>query len=171
VADGVNVPYDVYTIDTDISRNGAVIEAGWFVDRRDKLTRRKRWQQEDEETVYQRNDLDKKVVNPSQIRKLDDFKAEQIIYAMAGIGNSERFFRQLEIAGINIERLDFPDHHKYSEDDLNIAGDAPLLMTEKDAVKCRRFAQPNHWYVQVDAQLHDTFIVRINKLMKDMIDG
>ncbi len=76
LADGVNVPYDVYIIDTEISRNGAVIEAGWFVDRRDKLTRQKRWQQEDEETVYQRNDLDKKVVNPSQIRNIiREFKA------------------------------------------------------------------------------------------------
>ena len=70
VIDGVNVPYDVYTIETDISQNGAMIESGWFVDRRDKLTRKKRWQQEDEATDYKRNDLDKKVVNPSQIRNI-----------------------------------------------------------------------------------------------------
>ena len=70
VTDGVNVPYDVYTIETDISQNGAMIESGWFVDRRDKLTRKKRWQQEDEATDYKRNDLDKKVVNPSQIRNI-----------------------------------------------------------------------------------------------------
>jgi type I restriction enzyme, R subunit len=70
VTDGVNVPYDVYTIETEISKNGETIKAGWFVDRRDKLTRQKRWQQEDEDTEYTRNDLDKKVVNPSQIRKL-----------------------------------------------------------------------------------------------------
>src|SRR5690554_719434 len=70
VTDGVNVPYDVYTIETDISNNGAVVESGWFIDRRDKLTRKKRWQQEDEDTEYKRNDLDKKVVNPSQIRNI-----------------------------------------------------------------------------------------------------
>ena len=70
VTDGVNVPYDVYTIETEISKNGDVIKAGWFVDRRDKLTRQKRWQQEDEDTEYTRNDLDKKVVNPSQIRNI-----------------------------------------------------------------------------------------------------
>src|SRR5690606_25278786 len=70
VTDGVNVPYDVYTIETDISQNGAMIESGWFVDRRDKLTRKKRWQQEDEDTDYKRNDLDKKVVNPSQNRNI-----------------------------------------------------------------------------------------------------
>ena len=64
------MPYDVYTIETDISQKGEVIQAGWFVDRRDKLTRKKRWQQEDEDTEYHRNDLDKKVVNPSQIRHI-----------------------------------------------------------------------------------------------------
>jgi len=70
VTDGVNVPYDVYNIETEISQNGETIKAGWFVDRRDKLTRAKRWQQEDEDTQYKKNDLDKKVVNPSQIRNI-----------------------------------------------------------------------------------------------------
>ena len=70
VTDGVNVPYDVYTIETEISQKGDTIKAGWFIDRRDKLTRAKRWQQEDEDTEYKRNDLDKKVVNPSQIRNI-----------------------------------------------------------------------------------------------------
>ncbi len=70
VIDGVNVPYDVYLIETDISNKGALIEKGWFVDRRDKLSRAKRWQQEDEDTAYARNDLDKKVVNISQIRTI-----------------------------------------------------------------------------------------------------
>lgn len=70
VTDGVNVPYDVYHIETEVSQKGAVIESGWFVDRRDKLTRAKRWQQEDEDVEYKRNDLDKKVVNPSQIRNI-----------------------------------------------------------------------------------------------------
>ena len=70
VMDGVNVPYDVYTIETEISQQGDTIKAGWFIDRRDKLTRKKRWQQEDEDTEYKRNDLDKKVVNPSQIRNI-----------------------------------------------------------------------------------------------------
>ncbi|NCA79513.1 MAG: DEAD/DEAH box helicase [Sphingobacteriia bacterium] len=70
VIDGVNVPYDVYNIETEISQKGSVIKAGWWVDRRDKLTRKTRWQQEDEDTEYIKNDLDKKVVNPSQIRNI-----------------------------------------------------------------------------------------------------
>ncbi|MDM8564947.1 type I restriction-modification enzyme R subunit C-terminal domain-containing protein [Candidatus Halobeggiatoa sp. HSG11] len=70
VTDGVNVPYDVYTIETRISQQGDTVKAGWYVDRRDKLTRAKRWQQEDEDTKYVKNDLDKKVVNLSQIRNI-----------------------------------------------------------------------------------------------------
>ena len=70
VIDGVNVPYDVYNIETEISLNGGIIHAGWFVDRRNKLTRKNRWTQEDEDTEYLKNDLDKKVVSPSQIRNI-----------------------------------------------------------------------------------------------------
>ncbi len=83
VLDGVNVPYEVYTIETEISQSGGLIESGWFVDRRDKLSRAKRWQQEDEDTEYQRNDLDKAVVNVSQIRTIiKEFKRalENVIY-------------------------------------------------------------------------------------------
>ncbi len=70
VIDGVNVPYEVYTIETEISQKGSVIQAGWYVDRRDKLTRKNRWIQEDEDIEYLKNDLDRKVVNPSQIRNI-----------------------------------------------------------------------------------------------------
>ena len=70
VIDGVNVPYDVYTIETEISQDGGKLKASQYVDKRDKLTRRKRWEQLDEDVNYQRNDLDKKVVNVSQIRNI-----------------------------------------------------------------------------------------------------
>ncbi len=70
VIDGVNVPYDVYNIETKISQKGDVVKKGWYVDRRDKLTRKTRWQQEDEDTAYTKNELDKKVVNPDQIRTI-----------------------------------------------------------------------------------------------------
>ena len=70
VADGVNVGYDVYLIETDIGRNGANIPAREFVDRREKLTRKKRWEQLDEDLAYTSRQLDREVVNPSQIRRV-----------------------------------------------------------------------------------------------------
>jgi len=70
VADGVNVGYDVYTIETEITKNGAQIQAGQYVDRREKLSRKKRWEQLDEDYTYTGKKLDKDVVNPSQIRNV-----------------------------------------------------------------------------------------------------
>lgn len=68
VVDGVNVPYDVFTIETEITKAGSKIKAHEFVDKREKLTRQKRWERLDEDYVYTSNKLDKDVVNPSQIR-------------------------------------------------------------------------------------------------------
>jgi len=70
VADGVNVGYDAYTIETSITKNGAKIVAKEYVDYRHRLTRQKRWTQLDEDVEYSGRDLDKDVVNPSQIRNI-----------------------------------------------------------------------------------------------------
>ena len=68
VLDGVNVGYDVYEIETEVSRKGGKIEAREWVDHRDRVTRAKRWAQTEDDIDYGRTDLDKSVVNPDQIR-------------------------------------------------------------------------------------------------------
>ncbi len=68
VADGVNVGHDVYLIETEITRNGAVLPARQLIERRERLTRRRRWQMQDEDETYSAKELDRDVVNPSQIR-------------------------------------------------------------------------------------------------------
>jgi type I restriction enzyme R subunit len=70
VADGVNVNGDVYVIETEITKQGAQIKMGQFVDHREKLSRRKRWEQLDEDVSYTNKQLDDKVVNPNQIRTI-----------------------------------------------------------------------------------------------------
>ncbi len=70
VADGVNVGYEVYTIDTEITAEGAKLKAKEFVDVRDRLTRKKRWTQLDEDIEYSARQLDKDIVNPSTIRNI-----------------------------------------------------------------------------------------------------
>ena len=70
VTDGVNVGFDVYTIETEISQKGGRLVAQEFVDKRDKLTRQRRWEQLDEDFTYSGKQLDRDVVNPSQIRKI-----------------------------------------------------------------------------------------------------
>jgi type I restriction enzyme R subunit len=68
VADGVNVNYDVYRIETEISGSGSKVEAGYYVDRRDRETRAVRWERLDEDLSYGANQLDKDVVAMDQIR-------------------------------------------------------------------------------------------------------
>jgi type I restriction enzyme R subunit len=68
VADGVNVNYDVYRIRTRISQQGSTVEAGYHIDKRDRETRRVRWERLDEDFAYNANQLDKDVVSEGQIR-------------------------------------------------------------------------------------------------------
>lgn len=68
VADGVNVPFDVYQIETQITKGGATVRAGQYVDKRDRETRAKRWERLDEDLVYQGKQLDREVVAEDQIR-------------------------------------------------------------------------------------------------------
>lgn len=68
VADGVNVGYNIFVIDTEITKKGSVIWKGQYVDHREKLSRKKRWEQLDEDIQYTSQKLDDEVVNPSQIR-------------------------------------------------------------------------------------------------------
>jgi type I restriction enzyme R subunit len=70
VADGVNVGYDVHEIETEVTRKGAEVKAKEWVDHRDRKTRRKRWAEAEEDIVYSGKDLDRSVVNESQIRQV-----------------------------------------------------------------------------------------------------
>jgi len=70
VADGVGVGYDVYRIITDITKRGSLVKAGFWVDKRDKLTRKRRWEQLDEDLDYPPELLDRSVVTPDQIRTI-----------------------------------------------------------------------------------------------------
>jgi tetraacyldisaccharide 4'-kinase len=71
------------------------------------------------------------------------------VHAIAAIGNPQRFFAMLRAIGISVIEHPLPDHAKLSIDDISFADDLPVLMTEKDAVKCRDIAGPHHWYVPV----------------------
>ena len=79
------------------------------------------------------------------------------VNAVAGIGNPQRFLNTLTGLGIAAELHEFPDHHAYTASDLQFANQLPVVMTEKDAVKCRKFAQSNWFYVPINASLPDSF--------------
>ncbi|WP_445777698.1 tetraacyldisaccharide 4'-kinase [Shewanella sp.] len=83
----------------------------------------------------------------------------QPLVAMAAIGNPQRFFNTLTQLGYQLARtVEFNDHHVFSASELHaLSHDNPLVMTEKDAVKCRDFAQSHWWYLPVNAKLTPEF--------------
>lgn len=85
-------------------------------------------------------------------RPLATFRGKAV-HAVAGVGNPSRFFAALESLGIRVVRHPFPDHHPFSAGDLAFGDGQPVLMTEKDAVKCRGLDLPDAWYVPAAAQL------------------
>ena len=78
IADGVNVGYDIFIIDTKISQQGAKIWKGEYVEHRERLTRKKRMELQDEDEAYSKQQLDKEVVNPNQIRTIIKTLREQL---------------------------------------------------------------------------------------------
>lgn len=75
------------------------------------------------------------------------------IYAVAGIGNPQRFFRHLQELGLTVSARPFPDHFPYQPEDLQAPDADAIIMTEKDAVKCEKFADEKFWVLAVDAQV------------------
>jgi tetraacyldisaccharide 4'-kinase len=97
-------------------------------------------------------------------RALEAFSGESV-HAVAGIGNPQRFFAALRRRGLNLIEHPFPDHHAFRPHELDFGDAHPLLMTEKDAVKCRSFARPGWWTVPVsvefDARTAEYFMAAI----------
>jgi tetraacyldisaccharide 4'-kinase len=76
-----------------------------------------------------------------------------MVHAVAAIGDPLRFFNFLKERGLRVLEHPFPDHYFFTAADLDFNDDLPVLMTEKDAVKCRPLAQERFWYVPVQARL------------------
>lgn len=104
----------------------------------------------------------------SQQKKPLSAFSQQSCHAVAGIGNPKRFFDLLTQADIVVDAHAFPDHHQFNVADITFADDKSVLMTEKDAVKCRGFASDNHWYIPVKAQPESQFVDKLLHLLKQM---
>ncbi|MGC1954673.1 MAG: tetraacyldisaccharide 4'-kinase [Gammaproteobacteria bacterium] len=105
------------------------------------------------------------VCDERQERALDRFRKTPV-HAVAGLGHPERFFEELRRSGIHVVPHAFADHHEYRPDDIAFNDRLPVMMTEKDAVKCRSFAEPRHWYVPVKAEPHSLFGERVLRLLE-----
>ena len=102
-----------------------------------------------------------------QVEPLAVFKGKTV-HAVAGIGYPERFFSQLRWLGIEVIPHPFPDHHVFGANDLSFGDTHPVLMTEKDAVKCATFAQAHWKFVPVIADLHSDNAAYVRKLVDNL---
>ncbi len=108
VADGVNVGYDVYEIETEITQKGAELKAKEWIDHRDRQTRKKRWSETEEDTLYTGKELDRSVVNTSQIR--------QVIQAMKTAVETQIYPARKEVP----KTLIFAKTDSHADDIINI---------------------------------------------------
>jgi tetraacyldisaccharide 4'-kinase len=106
------------------------------------------------------------LLNPDVKESVGYFKDKHVA-AVAGIGNPDRFFQQLQTLGLQFSQWPFNDHHAFTRQDLsNIKCDA-LIMTEKDAVKCQAFAEAHHWVLPVEAKIDgDLLPMLLSKLQQ-----
>jgi tetraacyldisaccharide 4'-kinase len=107
------------------------------------------------------------LLDPAITCHLSAFRNE-LVRAVAGIGNPRRFFDELRARRMRVVEHPFPDHHPFTAADLDFKDELPVLMTEKDAVKYRPWAKEGHWYVpvtaQVDSRLEQQLLSRLARL-------
>ncbi len=98
--------------------------------------------------------------NPELSREVAALSGHRVT-AVAGIGNPGRFFKLLRGCGLRLDERPYPDHHPFSAADAASWPGQPIVMTEKDAVKCEAFAGEDYWYVPVTAQMDPHFEQRL----------
>lgn len=103
-------------------------------------------------------------VETGEQRSLIDHGLGHQITAFAGIALPALFFSQLQSLGFKVQTVCFPDHHRYTRQDFADRGRQPVIMTEKDAVKCGGMGLANAWYLRVSAQLPTHVVERVSGL-------
>lgn len=96
-------------------------------------------------------------VKTGERKALTDLFLRTTVSAIAGIGHPERFFSTLNQLGVAFKAYPFPDHHHYQPSDFSVLPSGPVVMTEKDAVKCQACAKDNWWYLAVEFNLPKVF--------------
>jgi tetraacyldisaccharide 4'-kinase len=93
------------------------------------------------------------------------------LHAIAGIGNPDRFFNYLKVSGMVFDSSAYQDHYRFTKKDFKVMNDKNIIMTEKDAVKCEKFARDNFWYLPVVVEIDSKFTDFILNKMKNIIHG
>ena len=99
---------------------------------------------------------------------IENWPMHKQVHAVAGLGNPGRFFDLLDKLGFDIIRHPFPDHHNFLSSDIFYLDHLPIVMTEKDASKCKDFDNNKIWYLKIDADLNNKFINNLDKKLKSI---
>ncbi|WP_445354336.1 tetraacyldisaccharide 4'-kinase [Microbulbifer sp. EKSA008] len=92
-------------------------------------------------------------------------------HGVAAIGNPKRFFRSLKAMGFEVTEQPFDDHHQFSPQELHFDGETPVIMTMKDAVKCRDFWESHWWALEVRAKLPNDFYQKVHKHLQQFSEN
>ena len=106
-------------------------------------------------------------LNSGKQYTVDNWPMHKQVHAVAGVGNPNRFFDLLSRLGFEFDKNPFPDHHKYNKRDLYYLDHLPILMTEKDAAKCKHFNNSKIWYLSIEAKIESQFIDRLEDKLND----
>lgn len=109
-------------------------------------------------------------INPTHQQSLEWLRGRKV-HAVTGLGNPERFFDLLKKHGINVIPHSFPDHYFFKSHDISFGDELPIIMTEKDAVKCRDYFNNNHWVLPIKAELNSLFDAKLLSLIKGRYHG
>ena len=88
---------------------------------------------------------------------INDWSKDRIVYGIAGIGNPSSFFSLLRSLDFQVIEKVFPDHHEFIDTDFFEMNDLPIVMTEKDAIKCKFLKNPNCWYLKIEPVISEDF--------------
>ncbi|MDB9947197.1 lipid A export permease/ATP-binding protein MsbA [Gammaproteobacteria bacterium] len=106
-------------------------------------------------------------LNSGKRYSVENWPMHKQVHAVAGVGNPNRFFDLLSRLGFEFDKSPFPDHHKYNKRDLYFLDHLPILMTEKDAAKCKHFNNSKIWYLSIEAKIESQFIDRLEEKIND----
>tara|TARA_Y100001970_G_scaffold285454_1_gene405267 strand:- start:3081 stop:5852 length:2772 start_codon:yes stop_codon:yes gene_type:complete len=120
-----------------------------------------------EDFIMKYNPVEWSRIHDNKSFPVENWPLSKNVNAVAGIGNPNKFFNQLRVLGLNVIEHAFPDHYQFSEQDLIFNNSYPVIMTQKDAVRCKGFNQKNLWFLKIQAEIDESFGNRIAKLIKD----
>jgi len=106
-------------------------------------------------------------LNSGKEYSVDKWPMHNQVHAIAGVGNPNRFFDLLLRLGFEFDKNPFPDHHKYNKRDLYYLDHLPILMTEKDAAKCKHFKNSKIWYLSIESKIESQFVDRLEEKLND----